>query len=95
MLMANSPARPARPRRTSLRLPISRVTGCRSGWVRRLRGIAAAQATDPKGHENRGVALRAGALAPAIRRADQLSVHCWLAYTRPTRIAALCAGAAT
>ena len=74
------------PRRTILRLLISRVTGSRSGWVRRLRGIGRRPGNRPKGHANRDAALRAGDLAPAIRRADQLPVHCWLAYTRPTRI---------
>ena len=58
----------------------------RPGWVRRVRGIGRRPGDSPKGHANRGAALRAGDLAPAIRRADQLPVHCWLPYTRPTRI---------
>lgn len=31
----------------------------------------------------------------SYQEADQLPVHCWLAYTRPTRITPLCARAAT
>jgi hypothetical protein len=50
--------------------------------IRAYEELAARPGDRPKGRANRGAAIRAGDLGPAIWRANQLPAHCWLAYTR-------------